>query len=77
MTKKNIVTLTEGSALERTSAEIDATRCPNPNAQATLIIFMAIDIVRLAIAGFSQALTVSAIVVICNLELNAVKCQHP
>ena len=36
-------------------------------------MFMAIDIVRLVTAGFSQALTVSAIVVVCNFELNAAK----
>ena len=68
MTQKKIVTLTEGSALSETNAGIDATKWPSPNAQATLIIFMAIDIVKLAIAGFSQALTVSAIAVICNFD---------
>ena len=73
MTKKNIITLTEGSSFIRDQCAIVVTRHQNPNAQATLIMSMAIDTVRLATAGFSQVLTVSAIVVVCNFELNAVK----
>ena len=34
---------------------------------------MVIDTVRLVTVGFSQALTVSAIVVVCNFEPNAAK----
>ena len=51
MTKKNIVTLTEGSSFTKTNVGIDVTKCPSPNDRATLIMFMAIDIVKLAIAG--------------------------
>ena len=53
--------------------DIDVTRHQNPNAQATLIMFMAIDIVKPAIAGTFQGLTSFVIAVIINLGLNAVK----